>query len=92
MTIEPELVELRERKDRIKQREEPEAIERLHKKGKLTARERIELLFDPGSFVELDIFVKHRCADFGMDKKEIPAEGVISGYGKIDGRTAFAYS
>ena len=92
MATEHELLKLRQRKERIKQGGEPRAIERLRKEGKLTARERIETLFDPGSFVELDIFVKHHCTYFGMEKQVIPAEGVVTGYGKIDGRTTFVYS
>lgn len=67
-------------------------IERQHKAGKLTARERIDLLLDKGSFVELDKFVTHRCTDFGMDKQKIPGDGVITGYGYIDGRLVFVFS
>ena len=61
-------------------------------KEKLTARERIETLLDKNSFVELDKHVVHRCTDFGMEKKRIDGDGVISGYGKIDGRTVFVYA
>lgn len=60
--------------------------------GKLTARERINLLFDPGTFQELDVFVRHRCSDFGMAETEIPAEGVVTGHGKVNGRVVFAFS
>jgi propionyl-CoA carboxylase beta chain len=60
--------------------------------GKLTARERIDLLLDPGSFVELDRFKTHRCTDFGMDKKKIPGDGVVTGYGTVDGRQVFVFS
>ena len=67
-------------------------IERQHKGGKLTARERIELLFDPGSFVEVDRFVTHRCTDFGMADQKILGDGVVTGYGKIDGRTIFTFA
>jgi propionyl-CoA carboxylase beta chain len=63
-----------------------------HKKGKLTARERLELLFDEDSFEEWDMFVQHRCVDFGMDENHIPGDGVVIGYGTINGRLAFAYS
>ncbi|MBB5205571.1 propionyl-CoA carboxylase beta chain [Inhella inkyongensis] len=63
-----------------------------HGKGKLTARERLELLFDEGSFEEWDMFVQHRCVDFGMDANHIPGDGVVTGYGTINGRLAFAYS
>lgn len=67
-------------------------IEAQHKKGKLTARERLELLFDEDSFEEWDMFVQHRCVDFGMDANHIPGDGVVTGYGTINGRLAFAYS
>jgi acetyl-CoA carboxylase carboxyltransferase component len=63
-----------------------EAIERQHQRGKLTARERVDLLLDPGSFVELDAFALHRAHDFGMDRRRIPGDGVITGHGTIDGR------
>ena len=54
--------------------------------GKMTARERIEAILDPGTFVEMDVFVHHRCTFFGMDKVKAPDDGVVTGYGKIDGR------
>ena len=63
-----------------------------HAKGKLTARERIELLLDPGSFEEWDMFVEHRCADFGMAEQKIPGDGVVTGYGTINGRLVFVFS
>ena len=67
-------------------------IDAQHKKGKLTARERIEVLLDPGSFEEWDMFVEHRCADFGMDQAHIPGDGVVTGYGTINGRLVFVFS
>mgnify|MGYP000084465455 FL=1 len=67
-------------------------IESQHNKGKMTARERIAKLFDEGSFVELDQFVKHRCVNFGQDKKELPGEGVVTGWGTIDGRLVYAFA
>ncbi|MFQ5634988.1 MAG: acyl-CoA carboxylase subunit beta [Gammaproteobacteria bacterium] len=68
-------------------------IDAQHAKGKLTARERIELLLDEGSFEEWDLFVEHRCADFGMDKAaKIPGDGVVTGYGTINGRLVFVFS
>lgn len=67
-------------------------IEKQHAKGKLTARERIELLLDPGSFEEWDMFVEHRCTNFGMDKTHVPGDGVVIGYGTINGRMVFVYS
>lgn len=64
-----------------------------HKRGKLTARERIELLLDTGSFEEFDTFVQHRCADFGMDKAEkIPGDGVVTGWGTVNGRRVFVFA
>ena len=67
-------------------------IDKQHKSGKLTARERIEKLVDANSFVELDGFVSHRCTDFGMDKETVPADGVITGYATIDNRPVYLYS
>ncbi|MBU1719812.1 MAG: methylmalonyl-CoA carboxyltransferase, partial [Bacteroidetes bacterium] len=69
-----------------------ERIEKHHKAGKKTARERINDLLDPGSFVETDKFVTHRCSDFGMEKNKIPGDGMITGYGKIDGRLMFVFA
>ena len=67
-------------------------IDTQHAKGKLTARERIELLLDEGSFEEWDMFVEHRCADFGMAEQTIPGDGVVTGYGNIKGRLVFVFS
>ncbi len=67
-------------------------IEKQHQKGKLTARERIDLLLDEGTFVEINPFVKHRTVDFGMDKKEGPGDGVVTGYGKVNGRPVYLFS
>jgi propionyl-CoA carboxylase beta chain len=69
-----------------------ERIERQHAAGKLTARERIELLLDPGSFVEMDKFVTHRCTDFGMDQQKVYGDGVVTGYGYIDGRLVYLFA
>ena len=63
-----------------------------HAKGKLTARERIELLLDPGSFEEYDMFVEHRCTDFGMEDQKVPGDGVVTGSGTINGRLIFVFS
>jgi propionyl-CoA carboxylase beta chain len=70
-------------KDRIKSQ---------HEKGKLTARERVELLVDEGSFDEVDMFVKHRATDFGLDKQHYPGDGVVAGFAKIDGRPIALFS
>ena len=67
-------------------------IDRQHAAGKLTARERIDLLLDTGSFVELDALVAHRCQDFGMEQQRIPGDGVVSGYGTIDGRLVYVFA
>ena len=72
--------------------EKPEFAERQHQKGKLTARERIELLLDPESFIELDPFVESRFDIFGLDQKKIPGDAVITGWGKINGRPVYLYS
>jgi propionyl-CoA carboxylase beta chain len=69
-----------------------ERIEKLHAAGKLTARERLDLLLDPNTFEELDRFVVHGCRDFGMDSKRIAGDGVVSGYGRIDGRLAYVFA
>src|SRR5690348_5834657 len=67
-------------------------IEAQHKKGKLTARERIDLLLDPDTFNELDMFVTHRSTDFGLEEQKIPGDGVVTGYGQIDGRLVYVFS
>lgn len=69
-----------------------ERIEKQHEKGKLTARERIELLVDPESFVELNPFIEHRSVDFGLDKVKGPGDGVVTGYGKVNGRPIYLFS
>jgi propionyl-CoA carboxylase beta chain len=70
----------------------PERRERQHAEGKLTARERVELLLDEGSFEELDKLVEHRCLDFGMAEQKIPGDGVVSGYGRVDGRLVYVFA
>ncbi len=67
-------------------------IDDQHKKGKLTARERLEILLDEASFIEMDAFVKHRSQDFGLDRQRIAGDGVVTGYGRIDGRLVFVFS
>ena len=86
------LEDLRRRRERIKGLGGPERVERQHAAGKLTARERLEHLLDPGSFVEFDMFIAHRAREFGMDQEEAPGDGVISGYGTIAGRLVFVFS
>jgi len=93
MATPKELIEEYKRKrEKIKAMGGPEAIEKRHKEGQWTARERIEYFFDPGTFTEIGLFVKHRTTAFGMDKREVPAEGVITGYGKVNGRYVVAFA
>ena len=70
----------------------PKRVAAQHAKGKLTARERVELLLDDGTFEEWDMFVEHRCADFGMQDQKIPGDGVVTGCGFINGRLVFVFS
>ena len=86
------LDDLRRRKVLAKEGGGKDRIRAQHAKGKLTARERVELLLDPGSFVETDAFVEHRTTEFGMDAKRILGDGVVTGHGMIDGRTVFVFS
>src|SRR5512143_3757222 len=67
-------------------------IAQQHKKGKLSARERLDLLLDPGTFVELDRFVTHRATDFGLADQLVPGDGVVTGYGRVDGRLVYVFS
>lgn len=92
MAMEEKLKELRKRLKKVEEGGGKERIEEQHKKGKLTARERIALLLDPGTFVETGAFVTHRCTDFGMEKRIMPSDAVVTGYGKIEGRTVFVYA
>lgn len=92
MDIYDKINELYDRKREIELGGGDERIARQHEKGKLTARERIVLLVDEGSFVELNPFVIHRTRDFGMDKQMGPGDGVVTGYGKIDGRPVYLFS
>ncbi len=91
-SVQEKITQLREKKEKAKVMGGEARIEKQHAKGKLTARERIELLFDENTFREIDIFVKHRSTNFGFEKVEIPADGVITGHGLVNGRPIFAYS
>ncbi len=86
------LTELRQLKEQAKLGGGQKRIDGQHKKGKLTARERLDLLLDPGSFNELDMFVTHRANDFGLDEQKVLGDGVVTGYGKIDGRLVYVFS
>ena len=86
------LDDLMARRTQAEQGGGPARIAQQHKKGKLTARERLDLLLDPGSFVEIDRFVTHRATDFGLDKQRIPGDGVVTGSGRIEGRLVYVFS
>ena len=86
------LDELEQRRARTRKGGGDARIAKQHEKHKLTARERLTLLLDEGSFEEWDMFVEHRCADFGMEQNKVPGDGVVTGYGMIEGRPVFVYS
>jgi len=94
--LEPPHEQLRQRLEDLDARAEAgggaDRNKKQHEAGKLTARERIDALMDPGSFVELDKFKTHRCTDFGMADKKIPGDGVVTGYGLVDGRRVFVFA
>lgn len=84
--------ELERRTEEVRAGGGPERTARQHERGKLTARERLDLLFDEGSFIEFDRFAHHRAVDFGMEGRDVPADGVVTGMGTVDGRTVYAFS
>src|SRR6185437_5149842 len=86
------LEELRRRHAAAEEGGGPERRARQHKEGKLSARERIELLLDEDSFEELDKLVTHRCRDFGMEDQIVPGDGFVTGYGRIEGRLAYVFA
>ena len=88
--VEDKIKELKDREQEVLQMGGQKAVESQLAKGKMTARERLNLLFDPGTFREIDMFVTHRCVNFGMEKIGIPSDGVITGHGHVDGRPVFA--
>jgi propionyl-CoA carboxylase beta chain len=92
MTENSKIQELRERKAQSRQGGGPERIKAQHERGRLTARERLDLLLDKGSFREIDAFVVHRTSDFGLDKQKYPGDSVITGWGTIDGRLVYVFS
>ncbi len=92
MTVQEKVADLRNRKADGLQGGGPARIEKQHKAGKFTARERIDVLLDPGSFQELDAFREHECHDFGMAKKTIPGDGVVTGSGTIEGRLVYVFA
>jgi propionyl-CoA carboxylase beta chain len=92
MSIEEKFNELKEKNLLAEQGGGPEKVKKQHDTGKMTARERLRVLLDPETFVEIDKLVTHRATDFGMDKNKIPGDGVVSGYGKIDGRLVCVFA
>jgi propionyl-CoA carboxylase beta chain len=92
MTVEQKLDELRRRNREAEQGGGHERIARQQSAGKLSARARLDILFDESSFEELDRLVEHRCQDFGLVEQRIPGDGVVSGYGRINGRLAYAFA
>ena len=91
-TVQEKIKLMKAKKEHFMQGGGQKQIDKQHQKGNLTARERLDLLFDEGTFVELDLLVKHRCVNFGQDKKENPGEGVTVGYGTVDGRLVYAFA
>jgi acetyl-CoA carboxylase carboxyltransferase component len=91
-STEDKIKELKEREEKELVMGGEKQIQKQHEKGKLTARERMDLLFDSGSFRELDMFIRHRCIHFDMPETFIPGEGVVTGHGTVNGRLVYAYS
>jgi acetyl-CoA carboxylase carboxyltransferase component len=92
VTVEAKVNDLRVRKAKAMEGGGPERIEKQHQAGKYTARERIDLLLDPGSFVELDALREHEVTDFGMEKSRVAGDGVVTGWGAVDGRTVYVFA
>ena len=90
--MEDKLRKLEERRSKILEGGGPKRVAAQHEKGKGSARERIAALLDPGSFLELDAFVEHRCTELGMDEVKAPGEGVVIGHGTVDGRQVFVFA
>jgi acetyl-CoA carboxylase carboxyltransferase component len=89
--VEDKIRDLRKKQVKIQMMGGDDAVEKQHSQGKLTARERIRLFFDKGTFREIDMLVKHRSTDFGMETKEIPSDGIITGHGFVNGRPVFGF-
>jgi propionyl-CoA carboxylase beta chain len=92
MALEDNLKKLRELNQRVDAGAGEDKIQRQHEQGKLLARERLDILLDHGSFVEMDRLRTHRCTDFGMEERRVPGDAVVTGYGAVDGRLVFVYS
>src|SRR5450432_948209 len=92
MTVEKRIEHLEALREKAREGGGPERVARQHAEGKLSAHERVLLLLDPGSFLELDPFVAHRCRDFGMEKIQFPGDGVVCGAGTVDGRPVYVFA
>ncbi len=90
--VEDKIKDLKAREQKVMAMGGEKAVAKQREKGKSTARERLDMLFDPGTFREIDRFVTHRCVNFGMEDVDIPSDGVITGHGLVDGRPVFAFS
>jgi acetyl-CoA carboxylase carboxyltransferase component len=90
--VDDKLKDLKEREQKVLQMGGEKAVAKHKESGKLSARERLDLLFDPGTFREIDMFVEHRCVNFGMEKVAVPSDGVVTGHGMVEGRPVFAFS
>ena len=86
------LEELEIRRDKARAGGGEARIDAQHKRGKLTARERLDLLLDEGSFEEFDMYVEHRCIDFGMEQSKVPGDGVVTGWGTINVRVTYVFA
>src|SRR3970282_2831817 len=92
MSHDSKLDHLKDLRERARQAGGPDRIEAQHHRGRLTARERLDLLLDKGSFRETDMFVTHRTRDFGLDERKYLSDSVVTGWGTIDGRLAYVFS
>jgi propionyl-CoA carboxylase beta chain len=92
LTTKEKLEDLRRRKAQALEGGGRDKVQKIHDQGRLSARERIELLLDPGTFQELGVFVTHRCSDFGMLDKKVTGDGVVAGYGAVDGRLTYVFA
>src|SRR5438309_11083195 len=91
MTMQEKLELLRQKRAEAEQGGGAERVQAQHEKGKMTARERLDVLLDPGTFVELDRFVTHRSTDFGLADQKYLGDGVVTGYGRIEGRLVYVF-
>src|SRR5256714_10940453 len=92
MSIQDKLEELQRKRSESEQGGCAERVQAQHEKGKMTARERLDVLLDPGSFVELDRFVTHRATDFGLAEQKVLGDGVVTGWGRVEGRLVYVFS